>query len=439
MFVRALPRLYPTDRFFGVLGIAVVLSAAGYAYGVLYWAALLLLVLLLGATLRDAWLVVGGAAGAEGNRNTGAMLSVGDETRITIRLRNASSRHLRGKILDELPPELLHDSRELEVALPPGESRLLSYPVRPTERGDYHFGRINLYLRSPLGLLDLRVILGEPQRVPAMPSIVQMKRLGKRVDTSLRTEGQLRKRQVARSYAFDQIKEYVVGDDYRSINWRATGRRNELMVNRYSEERAQRIYCVVDVGRSMRLPFNGLTLLDYAVNASLALSNVIIKKRDRAGLLTFGEQLGQVIAADNRPEQLGLIARTLFNVRPKPLDSNYELLYYAGRRLLGGRSTIFLFTNFESPYSVERVLPSLRRLLKLHRVIVILFENTEITDLLGGEEPDAESIYYRAAARQYLEERQLMVKSLRVQGIETVYTRPEDTGEAVVEAYLSGG
>ena len=100
-------------------------------------------------------------------------------------------------------------------------------------------------------------------------------------------------RRIGHSYEFEQIKNYVRGDDYRSINWKATSRRGHLMVNQYEDERAQQVYNIIDKSRSMKMPFNGMSLLDYAINTSLVISNVALQKHDRAGLMTFSDKMVQ--------------------------------------------------------------------------------------------------------------------------------------------------
>jgi uncharacterized protein (DUF58 family) len=86
---------------------------------------------------------------------------------------------------------------------------------------------------------------------------------------------------------FEQIKEYVSGDDIRTLNWKASARKGGLMINNFMEEKSQQVYCIIDKGRLMKMPFDGLTLLDYAINTCLVLSNVCLRKQDRVGVITF--------------------------------------------------------------------------------------------------------------------------------------------------------
>ena len=147
-------------------------------------------------------------------------------------------------------------------------------------------------------------------------------------------------RNIGHSYEFEQIKNYSEGDNYKSINWRASGRHASLMVNQYIEEKSQNVYCVIDKSRVMRMPFEGLSLMDYAINTSLALSNIIIRKDDKVGLITFSDVMGSTIQADRRSGQLAKLLDALYKEKERSVESNYELLYQATRTLLSVRSLL---------------------------------------------------------------------------------------------------
>ena len=116
---------------------------------------------------------------------------------------------------------------------------------------------------------------------------------------------------------FEQVKNYVPGDDYRTINWKATARRGDLMVNSYTDEKSQHVYCIIDKSRAMKMPFEGLSLLDYAINASLVLSNIALLKEDKAGLITVAEKIGAVIPAERRPTQINKILEVLYKEKTR--------------------------------------------------------------------------------------------------------------------------
>ncbi|HMX40077.1 MAG TPA: DUF58 domain-containing protein, partial [Saprospiraceae bacterium] len=249
-------------------------------------------------------------------------------------------------------------------------------------------------------------------------------------------QGLKKMRRIGHSYEFEQIKNYVPGDDYRSINWKASSRRAMPMVNQYEDERSQQVYCVVDKSRVMRMPFEGLSLMDYAINTTLAISNIILKKQDKAGLLTYSDAIGATIKAERDTTQLHRIMESLYRERERTGEANYELLYEAVRRLISSRSLLLMFTNFESTYALERALPTLRRLSRFHLLVVIIFENTEIRRLAQEEVRTTADIYRQTVAQQFLQEKKEMVNKLRQYGIQMVLTKPQDLTLNTLNKYL---
>jgi uncharacterized protein (DUF58 family) len=273
--------------------------------------------------------------------------------------------------------------------------------------------------------------------VPVYPSVLQMKQFELKAFRQIAHESGIKKiRRLGHSYEFEQIKNYVAGDDFRTVNWKASSRRGAMMVNQYEDERSQQVYCVIDKSRVMRMPFSGLTLMDYAINASLVMSNIILKKKDRAGLLTFSDKIGATLQADNSPNQLNRILHELYREKEGKGEASYELLYYASRKLIKGRSLLILFTNFESMFALERELPTLRMINNLHLLVVIFFINTEIEDFSKKEANNTEEIYHQTIAKKYMNEKIQMMQKLRQHGIQTILTRPEDLNINTLNKYL---
>src|SRR5690606_10384332 len=243
-------------------------------------------------------------------------------------------------------------------------------------------------------------------------------------------------RRIGHSYEFEHIKTYERGDDYRSINWKATGRRAQLMVNQYEDERSQQVYCVIDKSRVMHMPFHGLSLFDDAVNASLVISNIVLGKQDKAGLITFSDKPGAMIKASRRKTQLRSIMEAFYRDGEGLVEADYESLYMAIRRLASSRSLIFLYTNFESTYALQRVLPQLRRLNDQHLLVVVFFENTEIAAASRVEEGDLEDIYTQITAEHYTLTKVQIAQQLKQHGILTMLTRPENLTVDSINKYL---
>lgn len=429
--------LFLTNRFFLSLGILAVLFVLGFALPALYPVAQALFVVWIAVLGLDAHLLFGKSLELQGERRLPLVFSLGDPNPVTIYLENRSRIALRCNVIDELPKQFqIRDFMQIAL-LKPEEGREIRYELTPLVRGEYNFGRINVFASSPLCLLERRVQIEAQTDIPVFPSIIQMKKYELRAfDRMAQFNGLKRLRRIGHSYEFEQIKNYVRGDDYRSINWKASSRRAQLMVNQYEDERSQQVYCVIDKSRAMRMPFEGLSLMDYAINTSLVISNIALQKHDRAGLITFSDKIGATIKADSKANQLHKILHALYREKERPLESNYELLFQATRKLITGRSLLLLYTNFESTYSMDRVLPLLRRINNMHLLVVIFFENTEIREFARRPTATIEDIYRQTVAQQFLAEKAQMVSKLRQYGIQAVLTRPEDLSINTINKYL---
>lgn len=365
-------------------------------------------------------------------------LSNGDENEIKIYLENFYNFSVHTGIIDEIPFQFQKRDLWFNSKLNSREQKTITYTLRPTKRGEYHFGKVRLYVKSPLGLISRRFSVGEDVMVPVYPSFLQLRKYELMAISNRLSEMGIKKiRRIGHSLEFDQVKTYVQGDDYRTVNWKATARKGELMVNSFTDEKAQHVYCIIDKSRPMKMPFEGLSLLDYAINASLILSNVALVKDDKAGLITISEKMGSVVPADRRPTQLGKIMEVLYKEKTRYLELNMEALYNSVRGVMRQRSLIIFFTNFESMSSLNRQLPFLKRIAKFHLLLVVFFENTELKAVSEEPATDLEGIYIKTIAAKFAHEKKLMVKELSRHGILSILTPPENLTVNVVNRYLS--
>mgnify|MGYP000252261220 CR=1 FL=1 len=429
--------MYLTNRFFWLFGVVIALFALAFPFGVLFPLAQTALVVALALVAGDVALLFARKPKVTGERHLNPVFSLSDPNPVRLKIENRGNLHFQAQVIDELPVQFQRRDFGVRLSLPPDAARSIEHQLIPLTRGVYSFGVVNVFVATRLGLVERRLRLGQPQDVDVYPSIIQMKRYELRAMRHIAHETGIKKmRRIGHSYEFEQIKNYVQGDDYRSINWRASGRRAALMVNQYEDERSQQVYCIVDKSRAMRMPFEGLSLMDYAINTTLAISNIILKKQDKAGLLSFSDVIGATLKAERDTSQLTRILEALYREKERPGESNFELLYEAVRRLVGARSLLLLFTNFESSYALERALPSLRRLNRFHLLVVVFFENTEIRRLAGEEVQKTADIYRQTVARQFLQEKKEMVNKLRQYGIQAILTKPEDLTLNTINKYL---
>jgi len=429
--------IFLTNRFFICFGLISGLFAASFFMQILFPIVQAILLITIILSLVDILLLFKTKEFIRANRRTPKILSLGEYNKIYLDILNISTQNLSLEIIDELPKQLQKRDFRIIIRLESKKTETITYEVRPLQRGEYIFGALNIYLSSEIGLIQRRTQFVEPTAVPVYPSIIQMKQLElKAFDRVTNQKGIKKIRRLGHSYEFEQIKSYVRGDDYRSINWKASSRRGTLMVNAYQDERAQQVYCVLDKSRVMKMPFNGLSLMDYAINTSLVISNIVLQKDDRAGLLSFSDVMGTAIKAERKANQLNKIMAALYREKERSGEANYELLYYASRKLIKGRSLLLLFTNFESTYALERVLPVLRKINTLHLLVVVFFDNLEIRKFSQEEVEDTEEIYMQTIAQNYLAEKTAMVQQLKQFGIQAILTRPEELAVNSINKYL---
>ncbi|MCW9097498.1 MAG: DUF58 domain-containing protein, partial [Ignavibacteriaceae bacterium] len=243
-------------------------------------------------------------------------------------------------------------------------------------------------------------------------------------------------RRVGHSMEFEHIKEYVRGDDYRTINWKATARKANLMVNHYEDEKSQQVYSVIDVGRVMKMPFEGMSLLDFAINSALVISNIAMQKQDRAGIITFSNKVNNILPADRQARQMQKIQEVLYNQKTDFLESDFEILSSMILQKISHRSLILLYTNFETVNALKRQLSYLRRLSRAHQVIIIFFINTELYALIDKPAMKVEEIYYKTIAEKFAFEKRLIVKELARYSIQSILTTPQNLSVNTINKYL---
>ena len=440
------PLFVATRLWFILIGM-VCLFVAAYAFPILFplvRVTFVVVVILIGL---DGWLLFGIRTKRKesaffARRDVPDRLSNGDQNLLTIYLENRYPFQTQVTVIDEIPFQFQRRDIRFQARLTPRENQSIRYELRPTRRGEYSFGAVHVFVCSPLGLLKRRYSFGQEKIVAVYPSFLQMRQYELLAATNRLNEvGVKRVRRLGHSMEFEQVRPYATGDDVRTINWKATSRRTDaqgaaLMINAYQEERSQPVYCLIDKGRVMQSPFNGLTLLDYAINASLVLSNIALLKQDRAGILTFSSQVGQLLPADRRTGQMLKILELLYRQKTRFMESDYESLYAHVKAHIRQRSLLLLFTNFETVGAMQRQLPYLRRLAKDHLLLVIFFENTELRSLLSQPATDTEQIYLKTIGEKFTFEKKQIIKELGQYGIQTILTAPQNLTADTVNKYL---
>lgn len=429
--------LYINSRFYMALLAVGSLYVLAFFFSVLLWFAHILLILCLILLAVDIFLLFGKKSALLARRTLPEKLSNGDQNEILVSVKNNYPIPISVRIIDEIPFQFQKRDFLLSRQMKSGEDVVFQYSLVPKARGTYHFGKLNVFVRSQLLFISRRFIFQEGESLPCYPSFIHLRKYELMALQNEFMMGGLKKiRKLGHTMEFEQIKDYVSGDDIRTINWKATAKRNQLMVNQFQDEKSQRIFLIIDKGRTMQMPFRGLSLLDYSVNAVMALSHIILKKSDRAGLMTFSKQTENKVAADNRSGQLRKISEALYRIQTDFFESDFSRLYQDVRFTVGQRSLILLFTNFETLDAVTRQMKYLRGIAKNHLLVVVFFRNSELHDLIQANPENMKEVYDQIIAEKLEFEKKLIIQELRKYGIHSIYTLPENLNIEVINKYL---
>lgn len=432
-----LKNFYINDLFFYLLIGLVGLFVIAFIFPFLFTAVTFLFFILLSIFFIDFLLIFTSKKNIFAERTTPEKLSNGDENSIIVSIKNQYSFHVFAKIIDEIPSQFQIRNFEVNRKIATNTTDDFQYYLRPTTRGEYYFGNLNIYISSPLRLVSRRFIFNKDKMVPTYPSYIQLRKFDLMAfSNSLFHYGVKKVRRIGHTMEFEQIKEYVAGDDIRTLNWKATAKKNSLMVNQFQDEKSQNVYLVIDKGRTMKMPFNEMSLLDYAINATLVLSNVILKKQDKAGIFTFSKKVENRVVAEKRTAQMQLILENLYNVKTDFFESDYSRLYADIKKNINQRSLLILFTNFETLEGLNRQLPYLKGIAKNHLLVVVFFQNTELLQITTKKSENIQEIYDKVIAEKFIFEKKLIVNELKKFGIYSVLTQPQNLTLDTINKYL---
>ncbi len=366
-------------------------------------------------------------------------LSNGDSNLVHLTIKNGYKFYIFATLIEGLPEQLQIRIWQKQVKLKPQAYTEYQYNISPKTRGIYHWKSLNiLYKLLPYSLVARKGTFYLEQEVACYPSFDQFKKIPLKATVSNFKENNSEHfvRKIGQSLEFEQIKEYTREDDYRHINWKASAKSGQLMLNQYQEERSQDIYSIIDMGRAMKMPFNQQTLLDYAVNASLALSKAVISMNDKAGILGLSHNKCNFLQAKKDMKQFGKINDFLYNIESEFLEANYELLYKFVRVNIRQRSLLVVFTNFDSVNSLNRQIPYLKAISKYHLVLVIFFENTEIAKAVKVKATNLKDIYTNTIGQNMLFQNRLISKELHKYGIQSLIIQPQNLNLAVINKFI---
>ena len=392
---------------------------------------------LFGLTALDIMLVFSNTNPVSVNRSMSSRLNLGDENSIHLTISNNTNQPINFTMVEGYPFELQERSTVFKGVLAPTGNKEFVYKFKPNRRGLFEFHDVFIIIRSMFFLASRRVVISLEQNIQVYPSILQLKKYELLVFQQQKTSVGIKKiRRLGNNSEFEQIKNYVQGDELKTINWKATSRRNELMVNQYQEEKSQSIYCIIDKSRSMQMEFDGLSMLDYSINSTLVFSNIALKKGDKAGLITYSDKIGTMLPAERSGSQMRRIQESLYDQKTLYKEGNFDLLYQSIRRTVRSRSLLVLFTNFETEFAMRRAIPMLRRLNQKHVLVVVFFENSELQELAFQPSKNIHEVYQASVAERMISIKSKIAQELKQNGIQTVLTLPQNLSINTINKYL---
>jgi uncharacterized protein (DUF58 family) len=447
---------------------ALLLAGASFAPPLLYVAAAYLALVLM--MFMADWRISPTPPDFEVTRVNDQRLSLGAENLVTVRVTHRGTRSARVLVRDEYPVEFNADWTILgspdrlatpdarsghgrparkTVAFPtprivkPHETAEFQYHVRPPRRGDYRFGDLNLRWRGVLGFIVRQAQFPAAAGVKVYPNLLDIRKYELLVRKGQLTEMGLRKtRMLGSGTEFERLREYQLDDEFRRIDWKAMARRGKPITREFEAERSQNIMALLDVGRLMRSPVGdpeagqSLAKVDYAVNAVLMLSYVAALRGDRVGMLAFADEVTHYLAPKSGRGQFYRMLALLYAIESQPVEANYAKAFaYLGAKHKK-RSLIVIFSDLASGLAVKSVVSQVAPLWPRHLPLFVAISDPAVVELAGAPPVDSPGVYQRAVAEQLLDERTLIMESLRRRGVLTLDVPAHKLTMAVVNKYL---
>jgi uncharacterized protein (DUF58 family) len=356
--------------------------------------------------------------------------------RSTLTLTNRSGRRLRALVRDAWQPSAGTGRNRHPVDLAPGEATRLTTALLPTRRGDRQADRVTVRSYGPLRLAARQASLDVPGRLRVLPEFASRKHLPSRLVRLRELDGRTAVQTRGAGTEFDSLREYVMGDDVRSIDWRATARRSEVVVRTWRPERDRRVLIVLDTSRTSAARIGDLPRIDASMEAALLLSALASRAGDRVDLIAFDRRVRAQVAGASGPRLLPAMADALAPLEPALVETDWSGVVEAVQARLSRRALVVLLTALE-PAAVESgLLPVVAPLAHDHMVVLASVSDPEVA-LLRASRGSAADVYDAAAAERTQLERAAVTVRLRQRGVEVVDALPGELAPRLADTYLA--
>jgi len=367
-------------------------------------------------------------------RRVPGAVRLGEPAESELTLTNTSGRRIRALVRDAWQPSAGAVENRHTVDLPDGESVRLRTPLRATRRGDREADRVTIRSFGPAGLAARQASIDVPGRLRVLPEFASRKHLPSRLARLRELDGRAAVQVRGQGTEFDSLREYVIGDDVRSIDWRATARRSEVVVRTWRPERDRRVLLLLDTARTSALRVGDAPRIDASIEAALLLSALASHAGDRVELVAFDRRTRARVAGAHGARLMPAMAEALAGVDPELTETDWTGAVAVIQQRLSQRSLVVLLTAIEPSAAESGLLEAVARL--DHQVVVASVRDPEVDELRAGR-ADVHEVFDAAAAERGELERAAVVQRLRQRGAEVVDALPEDLAPALADAYLA--
>jgi len=369
-------------------------------------------------------------------RSGGTTTRLGQSVEVVLLVTNTGRRRVRGLLRDAWLPSAGATPRTQQIGVPPGERRRLVTTLVPTRRGDRTAAHVTVRSIGPLRLAGRQRRHQVPWSVRVLPPFTARKFLPEKLARLRELDGAVTLNRRGQGTEFDSLREYVDGDDVRSIDWRATARRHDVVVRTWRPERDRRLVCVLDTGRTSAARVGDMPRLDAAMDACLLVAAVAARAGDRVDLLAADSMVRASVEGASRNEVLPSFVQAMAPLEPALVESDARLIAAEVLRRERKRALVVLFTSLDKEPIEQGLLPVLGGLTSRHTVVLAAVGDPRVAELAGGR-GDIAAVYDAAAAEQALAERRRIMGVLRRRGVMLVDAPADMFASAVADRYLA--
>lgn len=407
--------------------------------------AFVVLAVLLAVAVAVDMALAAGTKALQFSRSGDTSARLGEPVTVHLSVHNAGSRMFRGSVRDAWAPSTRAEPRSHDLHLGPGQWHQVSTALRPIRRGDQVSAVVTARSIGPLGLAGRQSSRRVPWTVRILPPFLSRKHLPSRLARLRELDGMVPVLIRGQGTEFDSLREYVVGDDVRSIDWRATARRNDVVVRTWRPERDRRVVIVVDTGRTSagRVGVDptasdpgGWPRLDWSLDAALLLAALASRAGDHVDFLAHDRSTRAAVVNASRTELLAQLVEAMAPLEPALVESDSAAMVAAIQRRVRRRALVVLLTDLNASALDEGLLPVLPQLSAKHQVIVAAVGDPRVDELAAGR-TDPAAVYDAAAAEKSRNDRRSIASRLRRSGVEVVDALPEDLAPALADSYLA--